>query len=317
MSSRCLYCYQPLNNGEIDFHVKCSTVFFGSDKPPVLDLTKENLEEMAKDIVARSVAVTGVQPKLSLTIEYQKGDNKNSRLTVVGVMGGNFILKPQSDKHAFLPENEDLTMHLADLLEIKTGDHSLIRLRSGELAYIIKRFDRVNGVKLPCEDLCQLSEELTEHKYRGSMEKTGKIIKQYSDFPMLDALNFFELAVFSFITGNADMHLKNFSIVKNSKGNYVLSPAYDLLSTRIAVPEDKEEMALTINARRSKISKMDFAVFGKNLSLTEKQMTGVFKKLRDRKDAIQNLITISFLPDQLKAAYADLVKQRLNRIEIN
>jgi serine/threonine-protein kinase HipA len=317
MRNRCLYCYLPLNDGENDFHVRCANVFFGLDKPPVIDLTKENLEEMAKDIVARSIAVTGVQPKLSLALEYPKGANKNSRLTIVGVMGGNFILKPQSDKHDFVPENEDLTMHLADLLEIKTGDHSLIRLRSGDLAYIIKRFDRVNGEKLSCEDLCQLSEELTEHKYRGSMEKAGKIIKQYSDFPMLDALNFFELTVFSFITGNADMHLKNFSILKDSKHNYVLSPAYDLLSTKLAVPEDKEEMALTINARKSKISKKDLTALGKNLGLTEKQMDGVFKKLRDRKDAIQKVINISFLPDKLKTAYADLVKQRLKRIEIN
>src|SRR5690349_2275160 len=246
MSKRCLYCYLPLKNKETDFHEKCCMTFFGVPAPPKLDLSKKKLEEMANEIVSHRVAVTGVQPKLSLTIEKVHGDNKNSRLTIVGVIGGNFILKPQSEEHPSLPENEDLTMHLSKLLEIKTAAHALIRLKSGELAYITKRFDRVNGDKLPCEDLCQLSEELTEYKYRGSMERVCKIIKQYATYPMLDALSFFEITLFSFLTGNADMHLKNFSILRDVKSNYVLSPCYDLLSTKLAHAGDTEEMALTL-----------------------------------------------------------------------
>jgi len=313
MSSRCLYCYLPLDEKEHDFHPKCSVKFFGAPTPPTFDLSKEKLEEMAKQLVARSVAVTGVQPKLSLTTEPINGDNKKLRLTIVGVMGGNFILKPPSDQYPSLPENEDLTMHLAQLVGINTSEHSLIRLTSGELAYITKRFDRIKEEKLPCEDLCQLSEQLTEYKYRGSMEKASKTIKQYSDFPMLDVVNFFELAVFSFVTGNADMHLKNFSILKNTTGNYRLSPCYDLLSTRLA-DDNPEEMALTINGRTNKITRKDFEVFGSNIGLTSKQLETVFSKLAAKRKDMLEFIGISFLPDDLKSAYAELIEQRLDRL---
>ena len=119
MSRNCLYCYLPLPKHEIDFHEKCCIHFFGVPRPPKLDLSKNRLEEIAKEIAVRSIAVTGMQPKLSLTLE-QSPDNKISRLTMVGVMGGDFILKPQSDIHPSLPENEDVTMHLAELLEINT-----------------------------------------------------------------------------------------------------------------------------------------------------------------------------------------------------
>lgn len=316
MSDCCLCCYLPLGNGESDFHEKCCIDFFGVPNPPEIDLSKKRLEEIANDIVSRSIAVTGVQRKLSLTLETPPDNNKNSRLTIVGALGGNFILKPQSEEHPSMPENEDLTMHLAALLGIKTGKHSLIRLRSGDLAYIIKRFDRVNGDKLSCEDLCQLTEELTEYKYRGSMERVGKTIKQYSDSPMLDVLNFFEISVFSFLTGNADMHLKNFSILRDEKNNNGLAPCYDLLCTKLAVPDDKEEMALTINAKRNRIERKDFEIFGKTLGLVPKQIETVFSKFSDKKDKLIDLISISFLPGQLKGQYQDLITEKAVKLKL-
>jgi serine/threonine-protein kinase HipA len=290
--------------------------FFGVPVPPKLDLSKKNLEEMAKEIVSRSIAVTGVQPKLSLTIEKIPGDNKNSRLTIVGVMGGNFILKPQSEEHLSLPENEDLTMHLSKLLEIKTSKHSLIRLVSGALAYITRRFDRVDGDKIPCEDLCQLSEELTEYKYRGSMERAGKIIKQYATYPMLDALSFFEIALFSFLTGNADMHLKNFSILRDVKNNYMLSPCYDLLSTKLAHTGDNEEMALTLNGKKSRIERKDFDAFGKTLGLTGKQVESVCKKFSKQKNSLLEFVSISFLPAELKQEYQEIINTSFKKLSL-
>lgn len=311
MNKRCLYCYLPLEKNETDFHEKCCVNFFGVPLPPSLDLDKKGLEKMAKEIIIRSIAVTGVQPKLSLTIEKTPGDKKKSRLTIVGAMGGNFILKPSSENFPSLPENEDLTMHLSQLLGIKTAEHSLIRIKSGELAYITKRFDRLNDEKFHCEDLCQLTESLTEQKYKGSMEKVGKTIKKYSSYPMLDVLSFFEIALFSFLTGNADMHMKNFSILKDSKNNYMLAPCYDLLSTKLANPEDKEEMALTINGRKNKITKSDFDLFGKNLGLDEKQMGSVYEKIANKKNALMAFVRISFLPEKTKSEYSDLLKRRI------
>lgn len=166
-------------------------------------------------IVGANTAITGVQPKLSLWL----GESKKSvRFTVVDEKS-NYIMKPQTEAYQSLPENEDLCMHLAETFGIEAATHGLIRLQGGELAYITKRFDRENENKLSCEDLCQLSETLTEHKYRGSYEKTGKIIKQYSTQSGLDTLRYFELVVFSFITGNADMHLKIFLCWRNTKDN--------------------------------------------------------------------------------------------------
>ena len=144
MSKRCLYCYQILNDETLNFHPKCSQKLFGSAIPPVLDYGKEQMQELAKEIVIRSVAVTGVQPKLSLTIEKTPGDPKRSRFTIVGLWGG-YILKPPTDVFPHLPENEDLTMHLSELFGIPTALHSLIRLQSGELAYLTKRFDRIKN----------------------------------------------------------------------------------------------------------------------------------------------------------------------------
>jgi serine/threonine-protein kinase HipA len=175
---RCLYCYQALNKGEKDFHEACSLQFFGTSTPPLLDYSNRQMKELAADIVLRSITVTGVQPKLSLTIEKKEGDAKQSRLTIVGLWG-NFILKPPSEEYPHLPENEDLTMHLGTLFGIDTAEHSLVRLKSGELAYITKRFDRLDGKKLALEDMCQLTETLTSDKYRGSMEKIGRQINLY------------------------------------------------------------------------------------------------------------------------------------------
>lgn len=219
---RCLYCYLPLSKEETDFHEKCCKKFFGTSTPPIFDYTNEEMQQLAEQIVSRSIAVTGVQPKLSLTLEKTANDPKKNRLTIVGLWG-NFILKPPTSEFPNLSENEDLTMHLAKLFKIKTADHSLIRLKSGELAYITKRFDRINGDKLAMEDMCQLTETLTEDKYRSSIERVGKKIKQFSSVPGLDTINFFELVLFSFITGNADMHLKNFSLLTNSSRITVLS----------------------------------------------------------------------------------------------
>lgn len=312
-TKNCLYCYQPLQKDEIDFHQKCCKAFFGTSVQPELQLDKTNLNKLAEEIIIRSVALTGVQPKLSLTIEKTPGNDKGSRMTIVGLWG-NFILKPQSTTHAFLPENEDLTMHLSQIIGINTAEHSLMRTSSGELAYVVKRFDRINKEKFQCEDLCQLSELLTEAKYRGSMEKVGKLIKQNVANPILDAISFFEIALLSFVTGNADMHLKNFSILKDEKNRYNLAPAYDLVNTKLAVPEDKEEMALTINARKNKITLNDFNALAKSLGLNEQQIKNTYAKFNKHYYDMLTFINESFLPDDLKENYKIIFTERTHRL---
>jgi serine/threonine-protein kinase HipA len=305
--NRCLYCYQPLPEETLDFHEKCSLKFFGTPNPPTLEYGSEEMQKLAEEIVIRRVAVTGVQPKISLTVEPQPGDPKRSRFTIVGLWG-HFILKPPTKEFPCLPENEDLTMHLGALFGIETADHSLLRLQSGELAYITKRFDRLNGEKLALEDMCQLTETLTIDKYRSSMEKIGKQIGMFSSRPGLDTIYFFEMALFSFLTGNADMHLKNFSLLTTRDNDVILSPAYDMLCTKLAMPEDKEELALTLNGRKRKLRRSDFDAFARNLKIPEKTTINSYQRFSRKLTQAIAFIDISFLPEPQRTKYKNIIK---------
>lgn len=219
--AKCLYCYKELNEGEKDFHKACSKKIFGTPSVPELPYTRENLIDLAKQVIRSQTTLTGVQAKLSLDIN-KSGKNETERFTIVGLWG-RYILKPQTDRFAHLPELEDLTMHLAELAKIQVVPHSLIRFADGELCYITRRIDRIDkGIKLPMEDMCQLTERLTEHKYKGSYEQIAKAIQRFSAVPKLDMVNYWEQVVFSWIMGNANMHLKNFSLYSKEKGNMCL-----------------------------------------------------------------------------------------------
>jgi serine/threonine-protein kinase HipA len=304
----CLLCYKPLKKDEMDYHAKCVMKTFGLKQMPEVDIDEKKLTAYAKKIVGANAAITGVQPKLGLWLEESK---KNIRFTVVDDKS-NYIIKPQSETYHSLPENEDLCMHLASEFGIETAAHSLIKLPGGSLAYITKRFERDGENKLACEDLCQLTETLTEHKYRGSYEKTGKTIKQYSSNSGLDALHYFKLVAFSFITGNADMHLKNFSMLERADGQFSLSPAYYLASTLLVIKNEAEQMSLTLNGRKNKIAKKDFIAFASNLSLNEKQISNCFRSFSGKTEAAVWWITNSFLPAEQKIILKETVINRIN-----
>jgi len=309
--SKCLYCYQHLENDQRDYHPSCAKKLFGATQAPEIDFDMKQLEELAKQIIIKSKAVTGVQPKLSLNLEKDK--NKPSRLTIVG-LHGDYILKPPSSQFKELPENEDITMHLAELVKIKTARHSLIRLKSGELAYITKRFDRNKGAKIAVEDFCQLSENLTEHKYRGSIEKIGKITQSFTTNKGFEAQRLFELIVFCYLTGNADMHLKNFSLIENSLGEYEFSPAYDLLNTAIVMREDKEETALTINGKKSKLNRNDFKALATSLKISDKSLEAIYKRFKAVLPTWILWIEQSFLSEELKDEYTHLTTYRHKKL---
>ena len=264
---------------------------------------------LAEQIVRQHISVTGVQPKLSLDLETEAGQ---SRLTIVGLWG-NYILKPPYLPYPEMPEVEDLTMHLAQLMGVQTVPHALVRLESGELAYLTKRIDRSAGQKRAMEDFCQLSERLTVDKYRGSMESVAKVIRKYSQQPQLDCLALFETTLFCFLTGNADMHLKNFSLWQTEAG-YQLTPAYDLLATKMLLPSDLEELALPLNGKKSRFKDTDWAYFGTYLKLTERQQANVFKRVSDRISKAERLIEISFLSTSMKKSYIDLLRERYDRL---
>ena len=302
----CLFCYQDLCL-EQEYHKKCCKRFFGIDKVPTLDLGKNILDDLAEKTVNKRIAVTGVQPKLSVSLEHIQGGD---RLTIVGLWGG-YILKPQHDHFLCMPEVEDLTMHLANLFKIRTCEHTLIRTSEGNLAYLAKRFDRNNGLKIHVEDFCQLSGLVTEQKYKASYERIGKLVQQYCTNKGLDTLNYFELVLFSFLSGNNDMHLKNFS-VKHTVDGIELAPAYDLLNVNLLFPDDKEDMALTLNAKKNKITKKDFDKLANGLNISTKVILNIYKKFTTQRESVVHLVNASFLPKDLKDRYIAIWDQKIS-----
>ena len=313
MDNRCLYCYQPIAH-ENDFHEKCSREFFGTSNPPEIAYSLDQMDELAKNVVERSVSVPGVQAKLSMTLVKKAKEKAGTRLTVVGALGGYYIFKPPSGRFPEMPANEHLTMRIAESFEIRVVPSSLIRLASGELCYITKRVDRADqGEKIHMLDMFQITEAFD--KYRSSMEKVGKALDSYSSNTLLDKTYFFDLAVFSFLTGNNDMHLKNFSMIQGSSG-WMLSPAYDLLNVAIIFPEDSEELALTLVGKKKKLKREDFEQFGKSLVLNPKQIKGTFKRMMKNKSKAMDWIDQSFLSEAMKGDYKAVLSERCGNLGI-
>lgn len=305
---KCLYCYKELEEGQKDFHPGCARKFFGTSDAPLLEYRREELDALAAQVIQAQTSLTGVQPKLSLNLHKHEGSN---RLTIVGLWG-DFIFKPQTDAYPELPENEDLTMHMAEAARIKVVPHSLIHLADGSLGYITRRIDRTKkGEKIDMEDMCQLTLHPTEYKYKSSCEQIAKAIAAYSSTPRLDLVNFMQVLLFSFVTGNNDMHLKNFSLYR-PKALYQLSPAYDLLNVAIANPKDKEEMALSINGKKAQIKLADFLKASDTMGIEQRVTLGLINGLRDAMPAWIDLINNSFLSDEMKQNYLDLISRRMD-----
>jgi len=317
--SKCLFCYQEITDKEFvnhEFHKSCSKKLFGKNIPPIIDYMQSEMLELAEKVVKSQRTVTGVQPKLSLSSTKITRNSVVERFTIVGLLS-TYILKPQTELYDQLPEIEDLTMHLAELSKIKTVEHSLIRLKSGELAYLTKRIDRLKNKKLHMEDMCQLTERQTEHKYKGSHEQVAKTIKTFSTNPGFDIVNFYELVLFCFLTGNNDMHLKNFSLLKSVELNYNLCPAYDLVASELVVEGDDEELALHLNGKKKKIKREDFSIAMKTSGMNDKSIENVFKKFEQLQDKWHAFIDLSFLSKEFKESYHNMIIKKFKQLDIN
>ena len=309
--SRCLCCGKELRTETAHgWHTACVKAFFGTTKFPDIDVTKEVLNQIAIDNTSKGFTVPGVQKKLSLHLSRED----TPRLTLVNYPTG-YILKPQTDEYAALPEMEYLVMQMAEVSGIKTVPHALLRLPSQEntFAYITKRIDRADGQMLAMEDFCQLDGRLTEDKYRGSYERCGKIIKTHSMNDGLDLAKLFFRVVFSFAVGNSDMHLKNFSLIETEEGSgkYILSSAYDMLSTNVVIPSDKDELALTINGKKQNICRKDFLVFADTIGIPERSAEKMIEKIVKLKDKYISMCRDSYMPEQMRESLENLIEQRI------
>lgn len=313
--SKCLYCYRELEKGQIDFHPECARKIFGSDKVPVLPYTRDNMSELAKQVIRSSASVTGVQAKMSLDVN-RGNKHEPSKFTIVGLWG-KYIFKPQSEKYPHLPELEDLTMKMAEAARIRTAKHSLIRLADGELGYLTLRMDRGRrGEKISMLDMCQLTNRLTEHKYYGTYPQLADTIKKYSSVSMLDVQRFWEVVLFSWITGNSDMHCKNFSLIDTGNGEYALAPAYDLLAVLLADPEDKEEMAMSfsVGGKKNEFNRETFMTAFTQSGIPAMVAEKIIERMKRYLPKWEELIDLSFLSEDMKEEYRLLLHNRIERL---
>jgi serine/threonine-protein kinase HipA len=293
-------------------HPACARRFFGTPEVPTLDYTLEQLDDLARQVIADQTSLTGVQPKLSLHLQQRSG---SARLTIVGLWG-NYICKPQTPDYPQMPELEDLTMHLAELAKIKVVPHTLLRMSDGTLTYLTRRIDRTaTGEKIAMEDFCQLTGHQTEHKYKCSYERVGKTLLQYSQTPQLDLINYFEVVLFCWLTGNNDMHLKNFSLYEPTPDEGPrLTPAYDLLNAVLVNPADDEELALTLNDRKKKLRRSDFLAAASTLGINASLVERLFAKYRNLLPRFEQMISTSFLSSELQEGYCALLRERISRL---
>ncbi|VGO21952.1 HipA domain-containing protein [Pontiella sulfatireligans] len=313
-NSTCHICLLPLENGKKLYHASCCKKLFGSTKPPNFPYAWDELNKLAEQVISQHITIPGVQPKLSVHLE-TGGRTRDARLTLVGLEGG-YILKPTVAEYPEMPELEHVTMRMAGCFGIAAAECGLIPMEGGQLAFITKRMDRIGNAKLHMEDMCQLTDKLTEQKYRGSTEQVGRAILKYCDNALFDALRFFETVLFSFLTGNSDMHLKNFSLLYKPGGAIGLSPAYDLLPTQLLLPEDTEESALTINGRKRRIGRNDFQRLAESLRLNEKQVLNVFSRFTTNLDEALRLLDSGLCGLEMKAKYKSLIQERAEHLSL-
>lgn len=316
----CLCCGKPIietaseQEKAAQWHNRCIKRFFGTKTLPDIDVSEEVLEQLAIESTNKGLTVPGVQKKMSL---YLDNSEATPRLTLVNYPTG-YILKPQTKEYPCLPEAEYLVMQMAEKAKIKTVPHALVRIKAQDnaFAYITKRIDRRDGKMLAMEDFCQLDGRLTEDKYKGSYERCAKIIRQYSSREGLDITELFIRVVFSFIVGNSDMHLKNFSLIETDEnsGSYILSEAYDMLPVNTVNPADTEQTALTLNGKKRNLHRNDFLKFADACQINRTVAGKIIDRLKGYESELIRETEQSYLTDALKENLIMLIENRINSI---
>ena len=311
--NRCLCCGKILRaETEHGWHASCIKSFFGTKIMPDIDVSKEVLHQLVIDSTNKGYTIPGVQKKMSLHLTQ---DDETPRLTLVNYPTG-YILKPQTEQYTALPEMEYLVMQMAEATGIKTVPYALVRMPSQEnsFSYITKRIDRLNGKMLAMEDFCQLEERMTEDKYRGSYERCGKVVSKYSATSGFDLTELYLRVIFSFAVGNSDMHLKNFSLIETEEGSssYILSASYDMLSTNVVIPTDKEQLALTLNGKKQNIRRKDFLIFADTIGIPERSAEKMIGKVVKLKDKYISMCRESYMPDEMKEKLVSLIEDRIS-----
>lgn len=276
---------------------------FGLEHAPAISLALPDVPLKAQGMVGK-MSISGVQPKLSMRL-----DRTNNTLVPVET-GGEYILKPQIPAFPHTPENESCCMDIAAALGVEVPPHGLLPLNDGTPAYVVKRFDRRGAEKIPQEHFLQILGH--QDKYDGSVEEIGRKLGEISDAPGLDVQLLFERVVLNFLIGNGDAHCQNYSISSAQEGHPRLSPAYDLVCTKLVIPGE-EDSALTIHGKRNKLGREDFEALAEMFKVPSKIR---YEKFAGRGHQIESLITGSRLPEEFRERFLNIVLERFRRLEI-
>lgn len=310
---RCLACLQLLKDEEFSYHERCLKDFW-QEVTPILKLEYElaDIEKLAKENISKRIVVPGVQPKISMGFLKAKSQ---SRLTIVGALEGRYILKPPFAPYSKMPEVESLCMLMTLACGIDTVPFLLVPLKDGELCFLTKRIDRTsNNEKYAMEDACQFNNRMTEHKYRGSYEQIAKNILAFTQNPLLDIVRFYEQVVVSYLMGNNDMHLKNFSLISYDGRNYTLTPAYDMVAAQLMLPDDTEDLALTLNGKKRKLKRSDFEIAMAGNKIPEKAIQNLWKRIEKGMQSWTKLIEFSFLTNDQKQDFKALIHGKVEQL---
>ena len=308
MNNKCLSCHILEADSELSegYHRRCSRQLFGTMRPPEVPFRAADVAREAQKMVGR-MSISGVQPKLSVI-----HDQRKHQVSVVE-RGGLYILKPPTERFESIPENENLCMNIASTYGIEVPPHGLLPLMDGRLAYLVRRFDRLeDGSKLQQEDFQQLLQR--DDKYAGSYERIANFIKGHSSVPGLDLIRLFERALLFYVLGNGDAHLKNFSLLRSEEIGYQLSPAYDIVNSRLVLPEEHEEVCLSLQGKKKRLSGGDFFGLAEHFGLTRKQAENSLGRLHDLKSTIEAMIGESFLRTDLREGFLEIFRERMARL---
>ena len=322
-------CPGTLAEGYSTYSPSClRNLFNGKKVKHILSYDQPQFNEEVADLFIENrkrISISGVQEKLSFVLE------KNVlRLTKEGEQG-TYILKPiprDLKKVDQVPANEHLTMQIAkQVFGLNTAENALIFFTNGSPAYITKRFDvKEDGTKWGKEDFATLAGKTTDNagpnfKYQFSYEEAGLLIQKYVSAWRIEIEKYFSLVLFNFLFSNGDAHLKNFSLLESSKGDYLLSPVYDLLNTKLHV--DDSDFALDKGLflddfkseqykKNKHPNKLDFVEFGRRIGVSENRIEKLMAPYLEKQPLMETLISRSFLTEANKRGYLMLYQTKRN-----
>lgn len=295
----CPVCLERAEGGP---HPSCLVELFGEARVPTIDFELAKLHTAAL-AMAGHISLTGIQRKLSVSLS----DDPTPALRIA-TAHATLILKPQSQTYPAIPENEHVTLRIAAAAGIEVPTAGLFPLGDGTPALVVRRFDRRGSRRVPLEDFCQLSARSPKEKYDASSEECVRLVRRFASEPGPEVLRLFRRLLVIWWTGNGDMHLKNFSMLTGPDARVRLAPAYDLVNTRLIIPDDG--LALPVLGKKDKLSRQTWLRFAKWASIAEPLAEREIAAVASALPSAEALVDRSALSDEMKASYVDLLRTR-------